>query len=167
MSEEAPNATRAEAPTAAPVRLLVLHGPNLNMLGRREPHLYGHMTLEEITGRLTRRAAELGCETLSAQSNSEGALIDLIQEHGDAVQGLIINPGGLTHTSVSLRDAVAGSGLPAIEVHLSNIYAREPFRHTSLLAPVCRGQITGLGWRGYLAALETLVALLREGQAGG
>ena len=148
--------------STSPLRLLALHGPNLNTLGKREPHIYGSMTLDEINQRLAARGAELDCEVLSFQSNHEGALIDFIQEHGTSAQGLIINPGGLTHSSVSLRDAVAGSGLMAIEVHLSNIHARESFRHTSLLAPVCRGQVIGLGWRGYLAALEALVGLLRE-----
>jgi 3-dehydroquinate dehydratase-2 len=120
------------------------------------------MTLADINERLAARGAELGCEVVCFQSNHEGALIDFLQERAPTAQGLIINPGGLTHTSVSLRDAVAGSGLTAIEVHLSNIHAREPFRHTSLLAPVCRGQVIGLGWRGYLAALDALAGLLRE-----
>ncbi len=148
--------------TTKPLRLLALHGPNLNTLGAREPHIYGSTTLAQINERLVARGAELGCEVVSFQSNHEGALIDFLQEHGPGAHGLIINPGGLTHTSVSLRDAVAGSGLMAVEVHLSNIHAREPFRHTSLLAPVCRGQVIGLGWRGYLAALEALTGLLRE-----
>lgn len=152
--------------TPEPLRILVAHGPNLNTLGSREPHIYGSMTLDEINQRLIARGGELDCEMICFQSNHEGALIDFLQEHGPTAQGLIINPGGLTHTSVSLRDAVAGSGPVAIEVHLSNIHAREEFRHTSLLAPVCRGQVVGLGWHGYLAALEALVGLLRETPGG-
>ncbi len=139
-----------------------MHGPNLNTLGTREPAIYGRTTLAEIDDQLSARAGELGAEVVAFQSNHEGALIDFLQAEAAAAQALIVNAGGLTHTSVSLRDAVAGSGLPAVEVHLSNLYAREPFRHASLIAPVCRGQITGLGWRGYLYALEALVALLRE-----
>lgn len=149
------------APAARP-RLLVIHGPNLNTLGTREPHIYGATTLAEINERLTARAMELGCEVDVFQSNWEGALIDFLQKEAPTAAGLVINPGGLTHTSVALRDAVAGTGLPAVEVHLSNIYARESFRHTSLLAPVCRGQISGLGWRGYLYALDALVSELTE-----
>lgn len=147
---------------ADPSRILIVHGPNLNTLGSREPQIYGKETLAEINERLTARAAELGYAVTCYQSNHEGALIDFLQAEGPTAQGLVINPGGLTHTSVSLRDAVAGSGLLAVEVHLSNIHAREEFRHTSLLAPVCRGQVVGLGWRGYLAALEALAGLLRE-----
>src|SRR6476659_7427956 len=135
-------------------RVLVLHGSHLNTLGTREPQIYGRLTLDEINQRIQRRAQELGAEVICFQSNHEGALIDFLQTQVSGASGLIINPGGLTHTSVSLRDAVSACGLPAIEVHLSNIYAREPFRHTSLIAGVCRGQITGLGWQGYLAALE-------------
>lgn len=156
-----------ESASGAPLRILVVHGPNLNTLGRREPAIYGTTTLDEINARLAARAAELGCEAVAFQSNAEGALIDYLQAEGPSAAGLVLNAGGLSHTSVALRDAVAGMGRPAIEVHLSNIYAREPFRHTSLLAPVCRGQICGLGWRGYLYALDALVATIRENGAKG
>jgi 3-dehydroquinate dehydratase-2 len=152
----------AEQSVPSTLRVLVVHGPNLNTLGTREPAIYGRTTLAEIDDRLAARGRELGAEVVAFQSNHEGALIDFLQAEAPAAHALIINAGGLTHTSVSLRDAVAGSGLPAVEVHLSNLSARESFRHSSLIAPVCRGQITGLGWRGYLYALEALVALLRE-----
>lgn len=151
------NGTTAQRP-----RVLVVHGPNLNTLGGREPEIYGSMTLDEINAQIHERATALGCEIQTFQSNHEGALIDFLQAEAATAHGIIINPGGLTHTSVSLRDALAGTGLPAVEVHLSNIYAREPFRHTSLLAPVCKGQITGLGWRGYLYALEALIILAAQ-----
>lgn len=156
------SATRHQERRAAAPRVLVVSGPNLNTLGQREPHIYGSMTLDEIYQRVTTRAAELGGEARCFQSNHEGALIDYLQAEAATAKALIINPGGLAHTSVSLRDAVAGAGLPAIEVHLSNIYAREEFRRTSLIAPVCRGMITGLGWRGYVLAMEALLATLDD-----
>ena len=139
------------------LHILVIHGPNLNTLGRREPGIYGRMTLPQINERIVSYAAEHNCEITTFQSNHEGAMIDFLQQESPDAAGIVINPGGLAHTSVSLRDALAGTGKPAIEVHLSNIYAREPFRHTSLLAPVCRGHISGLGWRGYLYALDALI----------
>ena len=146
------------------VKILVLHGPNLNMLGTREPEIYGKTTLEQINDSLRSVAASLESEVEAFQSNSEGELIDIIQKKGVAIDGLIVNLGAYTHYSIALRDAIAGLAKPTVEVHLSNIYAREPFRHISVTAPVCRGMITGLGWRGYLLALEALVGLLQEGE---
>ena len=146
------------------VKILVLHGPNLNMLGTREPEIYGKTTLEQINERLRGLAASLESEVEAFQSNAEGELIDIIQKNGVAIDGLIVNLGAYTHYSIALRDAISGLAKPTVEVHLSNIYAREPFRHMSITAPVCRGMITGLGWRGYLLALEALVGLLRDGE---
>ncbi|ACL26009.1 type II 3-dehydroquinate dehydratase [Chloroflexus aggregans] len=142
--------------------ILVIHGPNLNMLGRREPHLYGTTTLADINTALQQRGAEAGVQIICIQSNHEGELVDAIQRHGWDAQGIIINPGALTHYGLSLRDALAMLATPIIEVHLSNVYQREAFRHTSVIAPIARGQITGLGWRGYLLALEWLLAELRN-----
>jgi 3-dehydroquinate dehydratase-2 len=141
--------------------VLVLHGPNLNLLGTREPQIYGHTTLQDIDADLKAAGEELGVAVETFQSNHEGALIDRIHEARQKAQALIVNAGGYTHTSVALRDALAAVGLPVIEVHLSNLAAREEFRHRSLLAPICAGQITGLGAFGYRLALEAAVHLIK------
>jgi 3-dehydroquinate dehydratase-2 len=143
-------------------KILVLHGPNLNLLGQREPDVYGRQTLEEIDRRLAAAGQELGLEVRSFQSNSEGGLIDALHAARDWAAGVVFNPGGYTHTSVALRDAISATGLPVIEVHLSNVYARESFRHTSLLAPVCVGKIVGFGWVSYLLGLQALAHILAD-----
>lgn len=148
------------------MRILVLNGPNLGTLGRRRPEIYGSLTLDAIVERVRQRAAELDVEIVAWQANGEGALIDFIEEHTQGADGLIYNAGAFTHYSYALRDAIEGSRLPAVEVHLSNVYAREPFRHETVTAPVAVGVITGLGWRGYVAALEALVGILRERAEG-
>lgn len=136
--------------------ILVLHGPNLNLLGQREPEIYGSLTLEEIDNRLIEVGKKLNLEVRSIQSNSEGGLIDALHSARGWASGVIFNPGGYTHTSVALRDAVTAIELPVVEVHLSNVYAREEFRHHSILSPVCAGKITGFGWRSYLLGLHAL-----------
>ncbi|PWK06305.1 type II 3-dehydroquinate dehydratase [Tumebacillus permanentifrigoris] len=138
-------------------KLLVLHGPNLNLLGTREPDIYGRTTLEQINRDLTALAQEFGVEIDCYQSNHEGFLIDRLQAARGNTDGVIFNPGGYTHTSVALRDCIAAISIPTIEVHLSNVHAREEFRHRSMLAPVCMGQISGLGAIGYTLAFHALL----------
>jgi len=143
------------------MKILIINGPNLNMLGKRDKTTYGEKTLPEIDSLLKKQAEKLNAEIVSFQSNSEGALVDFIQQQSSSANGIVINPGALTHYGLSLRDALVDSGLPVIEVHLSNIYAREEWRATSVIAPVAKDQISGFGWRGYIIALETLVAELK------
>ena len=142
------------------VRILVLNGPNLNALGRRPAEHYGTMSLEQINQEISRKAAEFKLEVEFCQSNTEGELVDRIQAGWGSIDGIIINPGALTHYGLSLRDALVDSQLPVVEVHLSNIFAREEFRRHSVIAPIAVGQIVGLGWQGYLLALEYLATRL-------
>ena len=145
---------------------LVINGPNLNRLGRRDPALYGSTTLADVEKALTRRAGELGAAVAFFQSNHEGAIVDFIQEKAGSAAGAIINAGALTQVGYSILDALLDSGLPVVEVHISNIHAREEFRRHSVIAPFAKGQIVGLGWRGYIYALEYLVAEAGAGRAG-
>jgi 3-dehydroquinate dehydratase-2 len=148
------------SPTSSP-RIQVLHGPNLNLLGRREPEIYGRTTLDEINRQLVELGAQLGLEVDTFQSNHEGDIVDRIQQAADRCDGMIINAAAFTHTSVAIRDALAALHMPVIEVHLSNIHRREPFRHTSLTAGVVTGQILGLGASGYALALRALAEMVR------
>jgi 3-dehydroquinate dehydratase-2 len=143
------------------MKILILHGPNLNLLGAREPEVYGRETLEDINARLRELATQHQVELRFVQSNNEGALIDAMhQARADQFDGVLINPGALTHYSYALRDAIAAIELPTVEVHLSNVHKREEFRHRSVLAPVCVGQVLGFGWRSYILGLEGLMARL-------
>ena len=143
-------------------KILVIHGPNLNMLGQREPDIYGHQSLAEIDARLQERGKELGVDVETFQSNHEGVLVDKIQQAIGIVDGAVINPAAYTHTSVAIRDALAMLDIPIVEIHLSNIHRREPFRHQSMIADVVAARIAGFGSNGYLLALEGLVGMLEH-----
>lgn len=144
------------------MRILLINGPNLNLLGTREPDIYGTLTLDDIVARVKSRAAELGVEIVDFQSNSEGEIVDFIQREAPNADGALINAAALTHYSLALLDAINATGLKVIEVHISNIHAREEFRHHSVIAGAAVGQVAGLGWRGYIAALDALTGILKE-----
>ena len=144
------------------MQILLINGPNLNLLGKRQPEIYGSLTLQDIVGRVTARAKELGAEIVPFQSNHEGAIVDFVQQNAPAADGAIINAGALTHYGLSLRDAFESVQKPFVEVHISNIHAREEFRHHSVLADIAVAQVAGLGWRGYIEALDALVGILKE-----
>ena len=142
------------------MKILVLHGPNLNLLGTREPDVYGTLTLDDINARLINEGQENDLEVICKQSNQEGVLIDAIQDAREWAAGIIFNPGGYTHTSVALRVAVSAIGIPVVEVHISNVYAREEFRHHSLLSAVCAGKIVGFGWRSYMLGMKAIIDIV-------
>lgn len=144
------------------LKILLMHGPNLNLLGWREPGIYGTVGFDEINARMKKVAEENGAELRVFQSNSEGALVDAIHDARNWADGIVINPGAYSHYSIAIRDALSAVKLPTIEVHLSNIHAREEFRHKLVLTPVCVGMICGLGWRSYLYGLQALLAILQE-----
>jgi 3-dehydroquinate dehydratase-2 len=144
------------------MRILLINGPNLNLLGTRQPEVYGSTTLDDIVDRVTGRAKELGVEIEAFQSNTEGEIVAFIQANARSADGIIINAGALTHYSLAVRDAFEAVQRPFVEVHISNIYAREEFRHHSVFADIAVGQVTGLGWRSYIAALEALVGILKD-----
>ena len=148
------------------MKILILHGPNLNLLGTREPDVYGSMTLKDINTKLVELGKELGTEITCLHSNHEGALIDALQDARTWANGIVFNPGGYTHTSIALRDAISAIQIPVIEVHLSNVYAREEFRHVSMISAVCKGKIVGLGWQSYTLGLRALAGLLTDKTSG-
>ena len=144
------------------MRILLINGPNLNMLGTRQPEIYGSTTLQDIVDRVTKRGQELGVEIVPFQSNHEGAIVDFLQENGPEADAILINAGALTHYGLTLRDAFEAIQKPFVEVHISNVHAREEFRHHSVLADIAVAQVAGLGWRSYISGLESLVAILQE-----
>lgn len=146
------------------MKILVLNGPNLNMVGIREPGIYGTLNIEEINRRITEYCKTIDVEVRFVQSNHEGALIDAIQDARLWSVGIVINPGGYTHTSVAIRDAIAGIEIPVVEVHISNVYAREEIRQKSMISAVCRGIISGFGWKSYLLGLQGLVEMIKDDQ---
>lgn len=146
------------------MRIVVIHGPNLNLLGWREPDVYGSLTLQEINERLAAHAQAAGVELRTFQSNSEGEIVDAIQEAGRWSNGIVINAAAYTHTSIAIRDTITAVNLPTVEVHLSNVHAREPFRHISHIAAVCLGVIAGFGWRSYILGFDGLVDHLKDSQ---
>ncbi len=144
-------------------KILVIHGPNLNLLGTREVDIYGEITIDEINGELKQAAKKSNVDIEIMQSNHEGEIVDIIGgSKKNKIDAILINPAAYTHTSVAIRDAIAASGVPAVEVHLSNIYAREEFRHTSLIAPVAKGQVSGFGLKSYILGLEALLDLIKS-----
>ena len=146
------------------MKILILHGPNLNLLGTREPEIYGSLTLADINAKLVELASESHVELACKQSNHEGDLVDVLQDARSWADGVVFNPGAYTHTSIALRDAISAIGIPVVEVHLSNVYAREEFRHISMISAVCKGKVVGFGWRSYALGLRALMELLSDKQ---
>jgi 3-dehydroquinate dehydratase-2 len=147
--------------TGEQMKILILHGPNLNLLGTREPEVYGSMALDDINKKMLELGKELGAEIKCLQSNHEGALIDALQDARTWASGVVFNPGGYTHTSIALRDAISAIQIPVIEAHLSNVYAREEFRHISMISAVCKGKVVGFGWRSYELGLRGLIDIIK------
>ena len=144
------------------MKILILHGPNLNLLGTREPEIYGSLTLADINAKLVELAAQYHAELVCKQSNHEGDLVDALHDARSWADGVVFNPGAYTHTSIALRDAISAIGLPVVEVHLSNVYAREEFRHVSMISAVCKGKVVGFGWRSYALGLQALMHVLSD-----